>query len=213
VPSPWFWLGAALILGASLYLLYVEAGRRGASPTLGVSSAGAADKPSLVDDVAARLGVSPDKLRDAFKASLTARIDAAVAAGTLTPAQAAKLKERIASANGLGIGVRKGLLKRHKALAGRIGAHARKPGPIASYLDITREQLRTELRSGKSLAQIATAHGKTSAGLQTALLAPVKAALARAVENDRLTQQRADQILARLTERVAKLVDRVPQKR
>jgi len=47
----------------------------------GVSSAGAADKPSFADDLAARLGVSPDKLRDAFKATLTARIDAAVTAG------------------------------------------------------------------------------------------------------------------------------------
>lgn len=28
VPSPWFWLGAALILGASLFIFYVEAGRR-----------------------------------------------------------------------------------------------------------------------------------------------------------------------------------------
>lgn len=43
VPSPWFWLGAALIIGASLFIFYVEAGRqRGASPTLRVSGAGAA---------------------------------------------------------------------------------------------------------------------------------------------------------------------------
>ena len=29
VPSPWFWLGAAMILGASLYILYAEtSGRR-----------------------------------------------------------------------------------------------------------------------------------------------------------------------------------------
>jgi len=28
VPSPWFWLGAALILGASLFILYVETGGR-----------------------------------------------------------------------------------------------------------------------------------------------------------------------------------------
>jgi len=45
------------------------------------------------------------------------------------------------------------------------------------------------------------------------LLAPVKAALAKAVANDRLTQQRADQILARLTDRVARIVERVPQAR
>jgi S-adenosylmethionine uptake transporter len=42
VPSPWFWLGAALILGASLFIFYVEAGRRrGPAPTLRVSDVGA----------------------------------------------------------------------------------------------------------------------------------------------------------------------------
>jgi drug/metabolite transporter (DMT)-like permease len=42
VPSPWFWLGAALILGASLFIFYVEAGRRrGPTPTLRVSGVGA----------------------------------------------------------------------------------------------------------------------------------------------------------------------------
>ena len=179
----------------------------------GASSAGAADKPSFADDLAARLGVSPDKLRDAFRATLTARIDAAVAAGRLTPAQAARLKERIASANGLGLGVRRGFLRQHKAFAGRIAGREKGRGPIADYLDISREQLRAELRSGKSLAQIATAHGKTAAGLEAALLAPVKAALAKAVANDRLTQQRADQILARLTDRVERIVERVPQAR
>jgi hypothetical protein len=179
---------------------------------IAVPSAGAADKPSLVDDVAARLGVSPDKLRDAFKAALDARIDAAVTAGRLTPEQAAKLKARIASAKGVGIGVRRGFLHRHKAFTGRIGARAKAPGPVASYLGMTRQQLLAELRSGKSLAQIATAKGKTAAGLQAAMLAPVKEALAKAVENDRLTQKRADEILARLTERVAKIVNRVPKK-
>ncbi len=43
---------------------------------LGASGVSAADKPSLADDVAVRLGVSPDKLREAFKDALEARIDA-----------------------------------------------------------------------------------------------------------------------------------------
>jgi len=32
VPSPWFWLGAALILGASIFIFYVETQGKGASP-------------------------------------------------------------------------------------------------------------------------------------------------------------------------------------
>jgi hypothetical protein len=171
----------------------------------------AADRPSLADDLAARLGISADRLREAFHATLAARIDAAVAAGRLTPEQGAKLKERIANAKGLGLGVRRGFVQRHKALVGRIAARAKGAGPVATYLGMTREQLRAELRSGKSLAQIASEKGKTEAGLQAAMLAPVKSALARAVANDRLTQQQADEVLARLTERVAKLVNRAPR--
>lgn len=182
-----------------------------AALAVGVAGAGAADKPTLADDVAARLGVSSDQLRNAFKAALAARIDAAVAAGRLTPEQGATLKERIVSAKGLGIGVRKAFAQRHKALLGRIAAAARGRGPAAEYLGLTRAQLRDELRKGRSLAQIATSKGKSVDGLEAALLAPAKARLDRAVADNRLTRQRADEILARLAERVEKLVQRVPK--
>ena len=91
-----------------------------AALALGAPALAANDKPSLVDEVAARLGVTPDKLRDAFKAALTARVDAAVAAGRLTPEQGAKLKQRIANAQGLGIGARKRFADRQKAFRARI---------------------------------------------------------------------------------------------
>jgi hypothetical protein len=172
-------------------------------------SAAAAERPSLVDAVAARLSVSPEKLRDAFKAALAARIDAAVADGKLTPDQGAKLKERIAKANGLGLGARKAFAKRHKAFVERV-AKAKGRGPAAAYLGMTRQELVAELRSGTSLAQIARAKGKTVDGLVAAIVAPAKARLAKAVENHRLTRQRADEILERLTERVEALVQRVP---
>ena len=182
-----------------------------AALALAAPALAANDKPSLVDDVAARLGVTPDKLRAAFKAALAARVDAAVANGRLTPEQAAKLKQRIANGNGLGIGARKAFAGRQKAFRARI-AKARAHAPVADYLDMTREQLRTELSSGKSLARIAQAKGKSVDGLVAAMLAPAKAGLARAVENGRLTKTRADEILAHLTEGAKKLVQRVPVK-
>ena len=183
-----------------------------AALAVGVTAAGAADTPSLADDVAARLGVSPDKLRDAFKAALAARIDAAVAAGRLTPEQGARLKERIAKANGLGVGIRKAFAKRHKALVGRIAAKGKGLGAAAAYLGMTREALRSELATGQSLAQIAKAKGRSVDGLEAAMLAPVEAALAKGVANGRLPQQRAAEILGRLADRIEKLVQRVPQK-
>jgi hypothetical protein len=182
-----------------------------AALALSAPALAANDKPSLVDDVAARLGVTPDKLRAAFKAALTARVDAAAAAGKLTPEQAAKLKERIAAGNGLGIGARKGFAQRQKAFRDRI-AKAKAHAPVADYLGMTRQQLRAELRSGKSLAQIAQAQKKSVDGLLAAMLAPAKARLAKAVENGHLTKARADEILAHLTEGAKKLVQRVPAK-
>ena len=175
---------------------------------VGATSALAAERPSLADQVAARLGVTPEQLRSAFKAALTARVDAAVKAGRLTPEQGAKLKERIAKANGLGLGTRKAFAGKRKAFGDRIAKHARGKGPAATYLGMTREALFAELKKGKSLAQVARDKGKSVDGLVAALVAPLKEHLTQAVEAKRLTKQRADEILARSTEWTKKLVER-----
>ncbi len=175
----------------------------------GATSALAAERPSLVDQVAARLGVSPDQLRAAFTATFAARIDAAVAAGRLTPEQGAKLKERIANAQGLGLGARKAFGEKRKAFNERIAKHAKRGGAAATYLGLTRTELRAELRKGQSLAQIARAKGKSVDGLVAAMVAPVKERLAKAVAGKRVTQQRSDEILERITDRVERLVQRM----
>jgi hypothetical protein len=184
-----------------------------AALALGAAAAGAADRPPLSDDVAARLGIPPEKLRDAFRAALAARIDAAVAAGRLTPEQGARLKTRIANAKGLGLGIHKAFAKRHHAFVGRVVAHGRAMGAAATYLGLSRNELRAELAKGQSLAQIAKARGKSTDGLVAAMVAPAKAALAKAVSSGKLTQGRADEILARLSDRVEALVERVPAKK
>ena len=183
-----------------------------AALAFGVTVAGAADRPSIADDVAARLGVSPSKLRDAFRAALSARIDAAVAAGRLTPEQGARLKERIAAANGLGLGIRTAFAERQHALVGHLVARGKALRAAAEFLGMTRQALRAELAKGQSLAQVARARGKSVDGLEAAMLAPAKAALAKAVANGRLTQQRADRIFERLSDRIERVVQRVPAK-
>ena len=67
----------------------------------------------------------------------------------------------------------------------------REGGPLAaaaSYLGLTVDQLRTQLESGKSLAQVAQAQGKSVSGLKAALIADAKSHLAEAVADGRLTQ-------------------------
>ncbi len=182
-----------------------------ATLAFGAGAASAADTPTLGDAVAARLGITGDQLRTAFKAELNSRIDAAVAAGKLTPEQGAKLKERVANAKGLGIGARRAFTKKHKALVARI-VRVNRLHLAAKYLGMTPKEIRTARQDGQSLAQIATSKGKSVDGLVAAIVAPAKARAAKAVSNGRLTQQRADELIARLTERAQALVQRVPAK-
>ena len=178
---------------------------------VGTSAALADDgpkQPALIDAVAAKLGLTPAQVQAAFKAVLVERIDARVAAGKLTPEQAAKLKERIANAKGLGLGARGAFAKNAKGFKQSVIAKAKRLGPVATLLKMTREEVRAELKAGKSLAEIAAAKGVSKTDLIAAMSAPAKERLAKAVAAGKLTQTRADELAARLTERVTKLVDR-----
>ena len=59
-----------------------------------------------------------------------------------------------------------------------------------AYLQLDRATIVADLKAGQSLAQIATAHGKTADGLVTALLAPAKLRLDAAVAAGRLTSDK-----------------------
>jgi hypothetical protein len=78
----------------------------------------------------------------------------------------------------------------------------------ASYLGIGTESLFEQLRSGKSLAQIANAtDGKSAAGLIDALVADAQSGLAEAVKDGRITQDQANGIAANLEARITELVN------
>jgi hypothetical protein len=69
-------------------------------------------------------------------------------------------------------------------------------------------QLLKQLRAGKSLAQIATAEGKSAAGLKTALVARARQMVSRLVAAKVITAARGQRLLARLSARLDKLIDR-----
>jgi hypothetical protein len=127
-----------------------------------------------------------------------AGLEALVAAGWLTQAQADRAVERITK--GLTTLVNEG----PKARKGPLD-------PAATYLGLKTVELHAALRSGKSLAEIATEQGKTVEGLVEALTADAKAKLAAAVTAKKLTQEQADRLLAGLTERVTGMVNRKPR--
>ena len=77
-----------------------------------------------------------------------------------------------------------------------------------TYLGVDKATIVSGLKSGQSLAQIATAHGKTADGLVAALLAPAKLKLDAAVAAGRLTGDRETTLLTRLQAALTTLVNR-----
>lgn len=78
----------------------------------------------------------------------------------------------------------------------------------AEYIGISETALMTERHDGKSLAEIATGHGKTVAGLETALVTAFKANLDKAVAAGRLTETQAAQALTNFKAQVSTIVER-----
>jgi hypothetical protein len=80
----------------------------------------------------------------------------------------------------------------------------------AGYLGLTKTQLRKQLRSGRTLAQIAAANGRSSKGLLEALLSERAARLSAEVTAKRLSPAAERKTLARLRRRLTAELERTP---
>ena len=76
----------------------------------------------------------------------------------------------------------------------------------AQYLGMSQTDLRAQLQTGKSLADVAQAQGKSVTGLEDAIVATVKANIAA---NTALTADQKTAILAQVQSRVATMVTAV----
>ncbi len=167
---------------------------------------------AFLDRVAGHLGIDRGELDAAIKDARTDQIDEAVANGDLTQEQADNLKERIqnmpADAPFFPGGPRPGFRGGHGAFGpGPIGMHAGEQ--LAEFLGITVEQLKDELtEDGATLASVAEAHGKSRDELKAFIRDEAETRLNEAVTNGKLTQEQADEMLAKLDERLDDLIDR-----
>lgn len=170
------------------------------------------DKPApreLVDEflsrVASKLGISQEELSGAIKSAELEMLDEAVAEGRISEERADRVRERIEEGRGfLGLPVR----------GPRIGARVIRTGlhlvvdPAAEVLGMERQELVAELRDGKSLAQIAEERSVSLKELKSGILEGAEAKLQEAVSNGRLSEERADRVLQRLSERIDDIVSR-----
>lgn len=149
---------------------------------------------------AANLGVTEEQMVAAAKAAIGTTVDAAVADGTLTAAMGERIKARVAEAEGDGCRILAGWRPIVRAAIGL--AH---DGLLAAAdtLDMTPAELRTALRDGSTLKEIAAAESVPYETVTSAVVAAVKADLDAAVATGRISQERADRILERLEARLA----------
>jgi hypothetical protein len=195
---------------------------------------GTAKKPAIVRlagrrmaarDLAAAagyLGISEEQLRSALEsgqslaqvANSTAGKSAAGLIEALVAekkrrldAMAASLTKRVTAEVNRSGGPRRGLARagRHPGILGRRSLAL----VAAGYLGLSPAQVRSELRAGRTLAQIADAtSGKSAAGLMQALIQARREALDAAVASGVIAHAKADRLKATLPQRIAKAVNR-----
>ena len=178
-------------------------------------SSGPNTRQAFLNDVAKRLHVTPQQLSSALNGATTDQLQAQVKAGRITQAQANALEQHLKNGGATPfLPLTPGLAGPRPFLPGPPGAKAfpaRPFGPFgfglglrgfglgaaASYLGLSNAQLLQQLQSGKSLAQIASSKGKTVAGLEQAMTAPIKKALDVAVSRKAITATQEKQMLSR----------------
>jgi hypothetical protein len=157
--------------------------------------------------IAVAQGKTADGLVNAVVAAAQTQLDAAVTAGKLSAAKEQALLTKLRT--------KLGTLATKSAGGSASRPSPSRPSPVTmflqpllAYLHLDISTVLNELRSGKSLAQIAVAHGKTADGLVASIVAAAKTPLDAAVVSGHLTAAQEATFVSKLQTTVAALVNR-----
>lgn len=87
--------------------------------------------------------------------------------------------------------------------------HGKNAEEVAAILKLTKEELRTQVESGKTLAQIATAQKVDIKLVIDSMVANIKTYIAEELASGEITQAQADKKLANVTTKVSEMVNNV----
>jgi hypothetical protein len=166
------------IVGAAAAVAVVAGGGAALAVNRSAADSPRTERDAFLTDVAGRLGVSLDDLKQAFREA----------------AQARGLR-----GGGPFFGPRHGPGPRHAHEAFEAAG---------SYLGLSRSELMSRLFDGQSLAQIAEDEGKSVDGLKAAIRSAMVERLDAAVADGRLTEARKQRLLDRLDAIIDDLVER-----
>ena len=157
--------------------------------------------------IATAQGVDIKLVVDAIVADMKSHIADEVKSGEITQAQAdTKLADVTAKATERVNNVRPA---RGEGMHGGPKGPGRNVAAIASVLKLTEAELKTQVESGKTLAQIATAQGVDVKLVIDAIVTDMKSHIAEEVASGELTQAQADAKLADATTKVTEMVNTV----
>lgn len=152
----------------------------------------------FLDRLASALDTTRDKLTSAFTQARNETADQAVKDGKLTQEKADRMKAQQGIGpfgfHGFGSDMDRGDMGRGGKMGGFMGGGQNREA-IAGALGITTQELDTQLRSGKTLAELAA--GKEQA-VKDAIVAAEKTRLDQAVAGGKITQDQANQRLEQL---------------
>jgi len=153
----------------------------------------------FVQKLAGILHLSPSQTSDDLKQAELQTIDQMVKDGQLTQAQANKIKQRIQSGHGPGPFFRfpRGGRFGNGALATSL--RTAELNAVAGALGMSASDLQTQLRSGKTIADLEQSKGVTDTAVRTAAHDAAKKVLDPAVKDGTITQSQEDKILQRIT--------------
>jgi uncharacterized protein YidB (DUF937 family) len=159
-----------------------------------------------IAQVAQEQGVDVQTVIDAMVADATAHIEQRVQDGDLTADQAnerkANLQERITT-----------LVNEGKPRGGGPRGHGPKLDAAAQALGVSTDELREQLRDGKTLAQVAEDRGVDKQKVIDAMVADATARIDQKVQDGDLTTDQANERKAELEARITTLVDEGPRHR
>lgn len=202
-------LGAVAVAGAAVVVTASAAGLSLGFKPAGSNTAATADSAALdqstarsavctdfMSHFAVEIGKSQAQINTAFQKAIGDTLADEVKNGQLTQAQADAIKAKLASQTPCTLPAQ---------LAPKAGSRSALGAYLQAYevaaaaaLGITPAQLRSDLKGGQSLSQVAAAHNISEADFRTKLIANLQPTLDTAVKNGKLTSTQEQALLNRL---------------
>src|SRR5438876_11884325 len=181
-----------------------------AAVIIGIVAVEAAPSPSasgsknyaqvFVDKLAAILHLNSTQTKDALKQAELQTVDQMLKDGKITQQQADAMKARINAGQGIGplggFGLRPGAFKADRALMQELATA--EANAVAGALHMSPADLKSALRSGKSLADLETQQKVSDSAVKAAMKSAAKGVLDKAVKAGTITQSQEDAILSRV---------------